>query len=80
MIHVFSGEIKQEDIAVINGNIGGTGKYDGKKTADLAERYVSPGFIDGHIHIESSMLTPSRFAGTVWGSVLSGDSGCSRAQ
>ncbi|XOF35124.1 MAG: adenine deaminase [Candidatus Electrothrix sp. YB6] len=65
VVHVFSGEIRQENVAVINGHIAGTGEYDGKKTVDLAGRYISPGFIEGHIHIESSMLTPSRFAAAV---------------
>ena len=68
IIHVFTGEVIQGDIAVINGSIAGVdehGKYEGKEERDLAGCYVSPGFIDGHIHIESSLLIPSRFAAAV---------------
>ncbi len=68
IIHVFTGEVAQGDIAVINGYIAGVsahGEYEGKEEVDLAGCYVSPGFIDGHIHLESSLLTPSRFATAV---------------
>ncbi|MCI5211866.1 MAG: adenine deaminase, partial [Candidatus Electrothrix sp. ATG2] len=68
IVHVFTGEIAQGDIAVINGSIAGVdehGTYEGKQEVDLNSYYVSPGFIDGHIHIESSLLTPSRFAAAV---------------
>ncbi|CAK8720226.1 Adenine deaminase [Candidatus Electrothrix laxa] len=68
IVHVVTGEVAQGDIAVINGYIAGVGEhgeYTGKEEVDLAGCYVSPGFIDGHIHIESSLLTPSRFAATV---------------
>ncbi len=71
IIHVFTGEVAQGDIAVINGYIAGVGEYGahgeyaGKEEVDLAGCCVSPGFIDGHIHIESSLLTPSRFAAAV---------------
>ncbi|WP_339134048.1 MAG: amidohydrolase family protein [Candidatus Electrothrix sp. GW3-4] len=68
IVHVFTGEVAQGDIAVINGCIAGIdqqGEYQGKEEIDLAGRYVCPGFIDGHIHIESSLLTPCRFAAAV---------------
>ena len=71
IIHVFTGEVALGDIAVINGYIAGVGEYGahgeyaGKEEVDLAGCCVSPGFIDGHIHIESSLLTPSRFAAAV---------------
>lgn len=65
IIHVFTGEITNGDVAIIDGHIAGIGDYEGKDTVDLDGRYLSPGFIEGHIHIESSMLTPARFAATV---------------
>ncbi|WPD24198.1 MAG: adenine deaminase [Candidatus Electrothrix scaldis] len=68
IVHVFTGEIAQGDIAIINGYIAGVdeqGGYQGKEEVDLAGSYVSPGFIDGHIHIESSLLVPSQFAAVV---------------
>lgn len=68
IVHVFTGEIVQGDIAVLNGYLAGIaedGGYEGKEELDLTGSYISPGFIDGHIHIESSLLTPSRFAAAV---------------
>ncbi len=65
IIHVFTGEIIAGDVAIINGHIAGIGSYEGKKTVDLAGKYLSPGFIEGHIHIESSMLTPAQFGAAV---------------
>ncbi len=65
IVQVLTGEITNGDVAVIDGHIAGIGKYDGKKTVDLDSRYLCPGFIEGHIHIESSMLTPDQFAAAV---------------
>jgi adenine deaminase len=65
IIHVLTGEIAVGDVAIIDDHIAGIGAYEGKETVDLAGRYLSPGFIEGHIHIESSMLTPGRFAEAV---------------
>ncbi|MCI5132448.1 MAG: adenine deaminase, partial [Candidatus Electrothrix sp. EH2] len=68
IVHVFTGEVVPGDIAVLNGYIAGVaedGGYEGKEERDLAGSCISPGFIDGHIHIESSLLTPSRFAAVV---------------
>ena len=62
IIDVFSHSIEQNDIAIQDGVIVGIGKYDGTKEIDIENNYVSPGFIDGHVHIESSMLTPSEFS------------------
>ena len=62
MINVFTGEIIEEDIAIVDGYFVGIGKYDGKKVIDADGSYVSPAFIDGHVHIESSMMTASEFA------------------
>ncbi|PKM70448.1 MAG: adenine deaminase, partial [Firmicutes bacterium HGW-Firmicutes-18] len=62
VINVYSGEIEDADIAIEDGMILGVGKYSGKIEHDLKYAYVAPGFIDGHVHIESSMLTPPGFA------------------
>ncbi len=66
MINVFSAEIYQTDVAIDNGVIVGIGsEYRGQKEEDLKGLYLSPGFIDSHVHIESSMLTVPRFARAV---------------
>ena len=63
LINVLSEEIYDTDIAVSNGIIVGTGKgYKGKEETDANGAYVCPSFIDGHVHLESSMLIPSEFA------------------
>lgn len=63
VVNVFSGEILNTNIAVKDGLIAGVGDYkQGLKTFNLAGKYVIPGLIDAHFHIESSMLTPSAFA------------------
>lgn len=69
IINVFTGEIEYSDIAVFDGIIVGIGDYasmaDNEKVVDCTCRFISPGFIDGHIHIESSMLSPAEFAAAV---------------
>ncbi len=62
IINVFTGKIEQGDIAITDEVIVGIGNYEGTKEIDMKNRFVSPGFIDGHVHIESSMLTPPQFA------------------
>ena len=62
IINVYSGEIEELDIAIDDGKIIGIGTYNGIKEIDLKKMYVAPGLIDGHVHIESSMLTPPQFA------------------
>lgn len=64
-LNVFSNEFLCGDIAVANGLIAGVGKYDGKTEIDLSGKLVLPGFIDAHIHLESSMVTPAEFAKAV---------------
>ena len=61
----FTGSFKPCDIAISQGYIAGIGQYSGPNEVDLQGRYVTPGFIDAHVHIESSMLTPHGFARTV---------------
>ncbi|MBN2220685.1 MAG: adenine deaminase [Vallitaleaceae bacterium] len=61
-VNVFTGKIDYGDIGICDGYIIGVGNYEGEEEIDLAGRYLCPGLIDGHVHIESSMLTPSGFA------------------
>jgi adenine deaminase len=62
IIDVFSHGIETGDIAIQDGIIIGIGEYSGKKEIDVENKFVAPGLIDGHVHIESSMLTPSEFS------------------
>jgi adenine deaminase len=62
IIDVFNGEIIQGDVAISGGYFVGIGTYVGKNVIDAKGRYLSPTFIDGHVHIESSMITASEFA------------------
>lgn len=61
---VFTGTIKQADVAIKDGYICGVGSYSGKNTVDVSGKYILPGFIDAHLHIESSMVIPSQYART----------------
>ncbi|MGJ7035515.1 adenine deaminase [Anoxybacillus eryuanensis] len=65
IINVFTHEIVQADIAIADGKIVGIGAYDGQTVIDAKGKYVCPGLIDGHVHIESSMVTPREFARVV---------------
>lgn len=65
VINVFTGEIEPQNILIEDGIILGTGDYDDADADvihDVDGRYVCPGFIDGHIHIESTMLMPHELA------------------
>jgi adenine deaminase len=63
VVNVFSGEIGGADVAIHDGVFVGVGpQYQGRSEVDLAGRFVAPGLIDGHIHIESTMMTPPRLA------------------
>jgi adenine deaminase len=62
IIDVFNGEIFTGDVAIVDGYFAGIGAYEGKTEIDAAGKYISPSFIDGHVHIESSMVRPSEFA------------------
>lgn len=64
-VNVFTGEIERGDIAIERGVICGIGDYHGKREIDISGNIVIPGLIDGHVHIESSQLTPEEFAGLV---------------
>ncbi|MEE3432116.1 MAG: adenine deaminase, partial [Candidatus Enteromonas sp.] len=59
MVNVFTGEIQKDvDIAISDKWIAGVGSYEGEKEIDGKGMYAAPGFIDCHIHIESSYLSP----------------------
>lgn len=65
IINVFTHEITSGDIAVVDGYIAGVGQYEGNEVVDATGMYITPGFIDGHVHIESSLVAPLEFAKTV---------------
>ncbi len=65
IINVFTESIEQGDIAICEGRIVGIGQYEGEEELDCTGKYVAPGFIDGHIHLESSMLKPVEFVRSV---------------
>ena len=64
-LDVFCGKIRKGDIGIKGDRIVGIGKYRGKEVYDLEGRIVLPGFIDSHVHIESSQLSPEGFASLV---------------
>jgi len=66
IVNVFSGEITDGDIAIAHSRIVGIGTdYTAEKEVDLAGKFVAPGFIDSHVHIESAMVPPPEFARAV---------------
>lgn len=65
LVNVVSGEIYKTNLAAVDGRIVGFGDYESHQTIDLKGSYLAPSFIDGHIHIESSMLTVTEFARAV---------------
>lgn len=62
LVNVFSGEVYPANVAIHKGRIAGLGDYSGKDSIDLKGKYICPGFIDSHLHLESSMLHPAEFA------------------
>ena len=60
-VNVFSNELCTDDIAIVNGVIAGLGKYSGNNEVDMTGKIVCPGFIDAHIHMESSLVSPHEF-------------------
>lgn len=64
-VDVFTGKIRKGDIAIVGEKIVGTGEYEGEKEIDCAGLTVVPGYIDGHVHIESSQLSPEEFASLI---------------
>ena len=64
-VNVFSNELCHGDIAVARGQIVGMGEYSGETEVDVSGKIVCPGFIDAHIHLESSLVSPKEFARAV---------------
>lgn len=64
-VNVFNGKIEKGDIAIVGDRIVGVGDYSGNEEIDVSGLTVVPGYIDGHVHIESSQLSPEEFASLV---------------
>lgn len=62
VLNVFTEEIYTADVAITGNIIAGVGNYKGEREIDCTGKYIVPGFIDAHVHIESSMVTPLEFA------------------
>src|SRR6478752_3659691 len=62
VLSVFTREWLEADVAIVDGFIAGVGSYRGREEVDAAGRYVVPGFIDSHMHIESTKLLPDELA------------------
>lgn len=65
IVNVFTQEIIEGDLAIHSGKIVGIGNYNGEVEIDIYGKYVAPGLIDSHVHIESSMVSPNQFARTI---------------
>lgn len=62
ILNVFTGEILNGDVAISDGYVVGVGKYHGKTETDVDGRYIVPGFINAHVHVESSMVSPQVYS------------------
>ncbi len=62
VVNLFTGEVEEVDVAVHEGVVAGLGTYQGRKRVDLKGAYLVPGFIDGHLHVESTLLGPAQLA------------------
>ncbi|MCU6761115.1 Adenine deaminase [uncultured Roseburia sp.] len=62
ILNVFTEEIVKADVAIVGDTIVGIGNYRGNREIDCTGKYLTPGLIDGHLHIESSMISPLEFA------------------
>jgi len=65
VVNVFTNEVHPADVAIHEGHVVGLGDYSGPNELDLAGAFVLPGLVDGHLHIESTLLEPSEFARAV---------------
>jgi adenine deaminase len=65
VVNVFTGDIEETHIAIVHSRIVGLGDYQAREVVDLGGRYICPGFIDAHVHIESAMVPPNEFARAV---------------
>src|SRR5581483_550245 len=62
VLSVFTGELLDVDVAIAGEHVAGLGRYEGRETVDVSGLILLPGFIDGHMHIESTKLPPDEFA------------------
>jgi adenine deaminase len=62
VLSVFTREWLDVDVAIVDGHVAGLGDYEGEETVDASGRFVVPGFVDAHVHLESSKLLPDEFA------------------
>ncbi|MBH0158369.1 adenine deaminase [Fictibacillus sp. 5RED26] len=62
IIDVFNLRVMEGDVAIVDGYIAGIGEYEGLEIINATGKFISPAFIDGHVHIESSMVTPAEFS------------------
>ncbi len=69
LVNVFSGEVYPVEMAIFGGHVAGVsrdaGTYEGRETIELDGEYLAPGFIDAHVHIESSLMLPAEYANAV---------------
>ncbi|NHJ14658.1 MAG: adenine deaminase [Candidatus Thorarchaeota archaeon] len=65
VVNVFTGDIEEGDVAIHAGYIAGIGSYQGSEIVDLKGKFVVPSFIDGHVHVESSMVMPIQYSRAV---------------
>ena len=65
VVDVFNHRLLKTDVAIDGTHIVGLGEYDGKEEVDVTGKFIIPGLIDAHVHIESSLLIPSEYARTV---------------
>lgn len=61
VVNVFSEELEQVDVAIQDGYIAGLGSYEGETEVDVSGKIICPGFLDGHFHLESTMIAPADF-------------------
>lgn len=61
VMNVFTERLERRDVAICGGIIAGVGLYEGEREVDLSGRIIVPGFMDGHMHLESSLVTPAQY-------------------
>jgi adenine deaminase len=61
VVNVFTERVEPKDVAICDGVIAGLGRYNGEVEVDMKGRYVAPGFMDAHMHLESSLITPAQY-------------------
>lgn len=61
VLNVFTEQLEHKDVAICDGIIAGLGLYDGMEEIDISGKIIAPGFMDAHMHLESTLLTPAQF-------------------